>query len=491
MGYFITSPKSNVSKFIATKTETFIKFASRVDLNASSLPDSGIPLNVKDKTAYISNSESHCLVCGASGKGKTRRVLYPLVTMSARAERSMVIADIKGEIYRNTASEVKKRGLKVKVINLRNPSTGNRYNPFSLIQDYWRLGNQSRATILLKDIVNLLTSDIKSEKDKYWEMAAKDVLIGIALFLLEKDAPLSFSSMNETFNRMVQFLKNKDDSDWEDSLVERAFEREVENLRSKTTNAGKRLSSWLSLTSETTRSCIDSEVGCVLSKYDDQEDLRDLLSGSDITMTDLGKKPTAIYFICPDESSALYDIASLFVEQCYSELINFADTREENRLDVKVDFILDEFGSFIGCDWPSKLTAARSRGIRFILALQNISQLSARYGSNNANTIQTNCRTLLFMGGRDLELINLMSAYAEDDRNKFTQTLMRLEMGDVAILDDAGTTFFGYLPDWEQWGVTERATLSGTKRKKAKPQESEYIKIGIKESEIDLFDVPF
>ena len=56
----------------------------------------------------ISEPENHCMVSGVSGKGKTRRELYPTVILSARAGRSMVIADMKGEIYRNTAEEVRR-----------------------------------------------------------------------------------------------------------------------------------------------------------------------------------------------------------------------------------------------------------------------------------------------------------------------------------------------------------------------------------------------
>ena len=463
MGYFIITDEQKTKA-----SENTTSNVRKVQMDTPVLEDSGIPLNVKEKEVNISNPESHCLICGASGKGKTRRVLYPLVTMSARAGRSMVIADMKGEIYRNTAKEVKKCGLNVKVINLRNPTTGNRYNPFSLIQKYWNQGNHSRASILLKDIVDLLVQDVKSSRDKYWENAAKDVIIGISLLLLERNIPLSFSTITDTFNTIVKADEKREDT-WSEESIETV--QELKAVLADGPNSGRRLSSWLNVTHPNTKGCINSEVGVVISKYVDQEDIRDLLSYSDINMTDLGKKPTAIYFICPDESTALYDIASLFVEQCYSELIHFADNSEENRLKVKVDFILDEFGSFIGSDWPSKLTAARSRGIRFILALQNLSQLTARYGAENAKTIETNCRTLMFMGGRDLELIATLVAFTKENSPITGQTLMQLKMGDVAILDDAGTTYLGHLPDWTAWNITERASLCTTKRNPAQPYE--------------------
>ena len=146
----------------------------------------------------------------------------------------------------------------------------------------------------------------------------------------------------------------------------------------------------------------------------------------------------------------------------YSELINFADSTEGNRLPVKVDFILDEFGSFVGSDWPSKLTAARSRGIRFVLAIQALSQMVARYGESGARTIMANCRTLVYMGGRDLRLLNEISMLSGTCLDKRTgierpvlsiNDLSTLPMGEIVVLDDSGLPYIGHLPEWSNWEI--------------------------------------
>ena len=440
-------------------TNWFWKNHRMAGLDVDVLKDSGIPLDVRDGKAAFSEPETHCMVCGVSGRGKTRRELYPTVILSARAGRSMIIADMKGEIYRNTAAEVRRCGHDIRVINLRTPSQGDRFSPFSLVQRYWDKGDRSRATILLKDICTLVTSKIHSDRDQFWEIAAQDAIMGFALLILEHRAPLTFANIHSLFN---QYFANKES---------RAEFNKAFNLMN--TESIRKLVTVANLESDTTLSCVVSEVNSSISCYIDQPDIRDLLSGSDFKLTDIGRKPTAVYFICPDESTSLYGIASLFVEQSYSELINYADNSEQNTLPVKVDFLLDEFGAFVGSDWPSKLTAARSRGIRFILALQSMSQLVARYGENGARTIMANCRTLVYMGGRDIRLmseISALSGYREDPRTGLEKPilslndLMNLKTGEIVVLDDSGLPYIGHVPDWSEWNIRDKAMLTDRAR---------------------------
>ena len=428
----------------------FWKEHKSISINSKDLNESGIPLDVRGNEVAISKSENHCMICGVSGRGKTRRELYPTVVMAARAKRNIVVADMKGEIFRNTAEEVKRCGHEVKVINLRNPQDSDRFSPLALVKYYWDSGDHSRATILLKDICTIVTEKIHSDRDMFWEVAAQDAIAGFGLLLLEKGNPLTFESIHSLFN---EYFRSKDDR----TLFNSAFDANAESY--------KRLSTIINIEADNTLSCIVSEVNASLSPLVDQKSVRDLLSGSEIDLKSIGDKPTAIYIVCPDESTSLHGIASLFVEQCYSELVAYADSRDDNRLPVNVDFVLDEFGSFVGSNWPGKLTAARSRGIRFILAIQAMSQIVERYGESGARTIMSNCRTLIFMGGRDLRLLtelSMLSGTQIDDRTGIERSVLSinelstLKTGEIVVLDDSGLPYIGHVPDWEIWGIKNK-----------------------------------
>ena len=421
------------------------------------VPSPGIPLDVHDGKVSVSPMDQHAMIVGSSGRGKTRRAIYPSVILSARSGHSLIVCDPKGEIYRHTASEVRKCGLNVKVLNLREPGCGDRWSPVTLVRQCWNVGDRSRATMLLKDIAELVTSDIASERDRYWKMAAMDTIVGFALFLLERGTELTFSNIHRLTN---QYFSERDLRDTFRGILDPS----ADSFRRLTTLTG--------LDTEVTLSCVVSETNSALARYCDQADVRDLLLGSDFDMTEIGRIPTAYYIVVPDESTAMHPIAGLFIAQSYSELIRYADVRMTNTLPLRVDYVIDEFGSIPGDDWCSKLTAARSRGIRFTLALQTLDQLYARYGEHAAKTILSNCRTVEYMGGRDFKIMRMMEDLSgrQVDQNGYehpklpVEAMAGMNMGEAIILDDSGKPRHGNLPDWEAWGITALSDLSATKR---------------------------
>ena len=421
------------------------------------LHESGIPLDVTGNKVSLSPNDQHAMVLGSSGRGKTRRALYPSVVLSARAGHSLIVLDPKGEIFRSTAEEVRKCGHSIRVLDLRNPDCGDRWSPFTLVQRYWDSGNKARATLLLKDITELATSEIASARDGYWQMAAQDTIIGFALLLLERRKPLTFANIHSLLNAFYSDESARD---------------EFKNNLDRNADSYRRLATLVNLDTPVTMSCVVSETNSAIARYCDQADVRDLLIGGDYDLTDIGRTPTAYYIVVPDESTALHPIAGLLISQSYSELINYADSREENTLPLRVDYVIDEFGSVPMSDWCAKLTAARSRGIRFVLALQTMDQLTARFGEHPARTILSNCRTVEYLGGRDMKLMRLLEALSghTTDRNGFdhpqlpVEEMSGMEMGQVIILDDSGKPRHGFLPEWSAWKITTKADLTSTRR---------------------------
>ncbi len=437
-----------------------------IKITDSNLKTSGIPLDAWEGNVSISNIENHSLVVGASGTGKTRRIMYPSVLMSARSGHSMLILDVKGEIYKHTYKAVASCSHDVKVINLRDPRYGSRYNPLTLIQNYWFCGEKTRAITMLRDVAAILTRKLQNQRDAYWNAAAEDAIVGFATLLLEHDKPLTFNSIYSVFNEYLRYKETWDG-------LKTQFDTEAESYKS--------LSTVLCLTHDHTVSSITSTFNVAISGLVNSPDVRDLLADSDINLSEVGRKATAIYVVLPDESEKLYTVASLLIDQLYSELIRLADSRDDGRLPVPVDFILDEFGSISGLDWTSKLAAGRSRRIRFTLAVQNIAQLTDKYGENAAKTIVSNCREWLFLGGRDVQFMQMLSWLSgfDDYGNPVLsiRDLNEIEIGSVIVLDGP-KPFLGHLPDWDSWRVHEKTKLITKPRKPIKyetPSLSELI----------------
>ena len=420
-----------------------------VSMTAPEIATSGVPLDIKGDAVTISKPDQHVMILGASGRGKSRRAIYPSVVLSARAGRNLIICDPKGAVYRNTAEEVKRLGYDVKLLNLRDPALGSRWDPFHIAQKAWDDGDTSRAIAIVRDVSAAITSCIKSERDPYWHCAAQDSIAGFAVLMLHM-------SKHPTISQISVFL-NDYMCTWRDRDYKAAIRKYGGPARGP-------LATLVGLETEITLGCVISETSSALSTYCDREDLREMLEASDFTVEDLVSKPTALYIVVPDESTILYGLAMLCVKQLYAELVRVADSSETGTLPIPVDFIIDEFGSYPGDDWAAKLTAARSRGIRYILALQSMSQLYDRYGRECANTIIDNCRTIVSLGGRDMTMMREMQGLE----------IPKLETGKVAtIVDDAAVTI-GNLPDWTEWNIKSQAKIEEMRREKSEDRK-EYL----------------
>lgn len=57
-----------------------------------------------------------------------------------------------------------------------------------------------RRTVLLKDMAEIITAKIVSDRDGYWRQSAQDSFVGFALLLLEYGQELTFENIQNLFN---------------------------------------------------------------------------------------------------------------------------------------------------------------------------------------------------------------------------------------------------------------------------------------------------
>ncbi len=443
-------------------TERFLQSTSVVNSTEAELRSAGIPLTHIDENTYAtSTDELHCFVIGDSGCGKTRRVILPTIRLLAKAGESMVISDPKGELFRTTANSLREKGYTVQVLNFRNPSRGHRWNPLGLIDKLYHLGDsesKDKALMMLSDIVDVLQQGLQGEKDPYWAMAAGDVLRGISLIILDYGEPgdLTFENIALTAREVRDQLSGARRSFSSSNTPFKEFLSSLpkgspinQNLSVIITNA------------EDTRNCIMSVFEAMISLYSSQESLMDLFAVSEIDINALGLSPTALFFILPDDTEALYPIATVFVKQIYSSLISIADAQRDGKLPNRVTFLLDEFANFAKMpSIESMLTAARSRRIRFVLVCQSMDQLTAKYQEYGRETLLANCRTWVYMSCRNLpflkrleELVGYYISPYTNERIPLVDIgdLQHLEIGQVLVLNDRCRPMMGYLPDYSRY----------------------------------------
>ena len=325
------------------------------------------------KRMWVDDSENHTLVIGVTGSGKTTAVVDPLIYSLCKHGESMVITDPKGEIYKNHAELLKARGYKIVVLNFRDPTRGNAWNPLTLPYKLYKAGNIDKAVELVDDVALNILQDKKAQ-DPFWEKSASDYFSGCALGLLE-DAKEEEVNLNS-----ISYMT---------TIGEEKLPGNSTYIKEYFTLKGESSSPYV-FASNTINSPTDTRGGILsvfrqkIRLFASREQLSEMLAYSDFNMRDIGQEKTAVFMIIHDEKTTYHALATIFIKQCYETLIDVAQANG-GKLPYRTNFILDEFANMPPLkDVTTMVTAARSRAIRFTFIIQNFAQLNEVYGKEDA-----------------------------------------------------------------------------------------------------------
>ena len=367
----------------------------------------GIALAYKDNKIWVDNGEYHTLVIGSSGSGKSRCVVKPLVNILAKKGESMILTDPKGELYVDSAEHLKELGYNVVVLNFRDPSRGNAWNPINLPYKYIQMGNNDKATELLDDVALNILYDPNNKGEPFWEKSAADYFSGLALGLFE-DAKEDEININS-----IGYMSTVG----EERMGASHVINEYFNLKSKTSSAYTFASNTINAPSDT-QGGILSTFRQKIRLFASKENLSEMLGHSDFDMLDIGRKKTAVFIIIHDEKTTYHSLATIFIKQCYETLI---DVAQENggKLPYRTNFILDEFANMPPLkDVDSMVTAARSRLMRFTFIIQNYAQLNDVYGKEVAEVIRGNCGNTIYLISTELAALEEISKMCGEVKSK-------------------------------------------------------------------------
>lgn len=388
------------------KEEEYKKFrdVEPVVINAKEAAHAGFPLvyDKKKNLVYVDNGESHSLVIGATGSGKTTMVINPLVNFLAKKGESMVITDPKGEIFEKNGEMLKDLGYDVIVVNFRDPKNGSCWNPYTLPYKYYKEGNQDKANELLNDMAINIASDEKAD-DPFWTNSAADYLTGLSLGMFEdaKEDEISIS----TVNLMMTVGDEK--------MGASTYMKEYFKFKDPASPAAINALGTVNAPQDTKNSIV-SVLKQKIKVFAVTQNLAEMLSRSDFDMETIGERKTAVFMIIQDEKTTYHALATIFVKQCYESLIAVAQ-RHGGKLPVRTNFLLDEFANMPKFkDITTMITAARSRQIRMTMIIQNFAQLKQVYGNEDAETIRGNCGNILYLLTGELSALEEISKLCGD-----------------------------------------------------------------------------
>ena len=334
------------------------------------------------------------LVIGGSGSGKTRFFVKPnLMQMHS----SYVVTDPKGTVLVECGKMLKRGKYKIKVLNTINFAKSMHYNPFAYLRSE-------------KDILKLVNTIIVNTKgegqqsgEDFWIKAEKLYYTALIAYIWY-EAP----EEEQNFDMLIDLIDASEARE-DDENFKNAVDLLFEELEAENPNhfAVRQYKKYKLAAGKTAKSILIS-CGARLAPFDIKE-LRDLMEYDELELDTLGEQKTALFVIISDTDATFNFVVSIMYSQLFNLLCDKADDVYNGRLPVHVRCLLDEFSNIGQIPQFEKLIATiRSREISASIILQSKSQLKAIY-KDNADTIEGNCDTTLFLGGKEKTTLKEMA----------------------------------------------------------------------------------
>lgn len=425
----------------ATKEEMVDKLDS-VNLDTG-VDKSGTPIAYDDHYLYIDSRESHNLIIGSTGSGKTQAIILPLVKLSMMAGESIIVNDPKGEIYERCAVALRKKGYKVYALDFDDAKYGNSWNPFHLPYQLYHNGEKDKAIKCLEDIAYYLFYD-KNEAsvDPFWTNSVMDYFTGITLYLFENAK--SEEVHLESISLFSNYLTKKDHTE--------LFMEKIDPKSKIYLNVVGTLKAPIE-----TRGSILAVFNQKIKKYISRELLSNMLSSSDFEIDSLSEEKTAL-FIVSGVSNYCNNLIPLFVNQ----VVDCIDLKGKSL--KRFNILLDEFDSMVPIrDFSRMIEACRSMNVRISVTIRSYVHLCSMYSKEDAEILKMCFGNFIYLLSDDIYTLEEISKYCGvqmvDQKQVPLVTIEDLKMvrpfEGIVVMPRMMPYKTKFLPDYQiDWGMT-------------------------------------
>ena len=377
----------------------------------SNIKESGVPIWFSKDYKYVwfDRETPHYTYLGSTGSGKSVTAVIPMCSFiaTAKKKRSVFITDPKGEIFNTTSKMFKDNGYNVLTLDFRHPEMSNHFNILEpIIKEYEKYIDYEKKSIvskkdrvkfnnlamtslaetnrLITSLATMIMQEKTQQKDPFWNNSARNLLEGLIGFFLEEYKKNNIKRNQITMTSIRKFQNS--------SMQEKNFNKFKTYIDKKDYGSKSKdsLTSILNASDNTYKS-ITAVFGEKMSLFDDVN-VANVTSDSDFDFDLLGREATALFIIVPDEDKVYFTLVTIIVGLLYKELVKLANNKENKKLPVQIDWLLDEFANCPPlADIEALVSVARSRGMRFHFFIQSFSQLDNVYGKEVAQIILDNC----------------------------------------------------------------------------------------------------
>lgn len=322
------------------------------------------------------NDDRHHLIIGPTRSGKGACYVVPNALTHVG---SMIVTDLKGEIFRSTAGYRKSKGNQVFLFAPGSERT-HRYNPLDFIRP-----DRGDRTTDIQNMAAILVPEITESENSIWQATAQQVIAGAISYINESvyyEGHRTLGEVTSFFNCGVNLQ----------ALMTLIKEREP-NLSRFTVES---FNAYIALSERAAASAL-LDIQKALRPFRNERVVA-ATSVTDMDLRALKHRPISIY-LAPNvtDITLLRPLLALFVQQTLDTLM-----LEQTDRSVPVYFLLDEFRQLKKMsEITTKLPYVAGYNIKMAFVIQDLKNLDEMYGETSRHSLMGNCGYQLVLGAND------------------------------------------------------------------------------------------
>ncbi|MGE3365692.1 MAG: type IV secretory system conjugative DNA transfer family protein [Rhizobiaceae bacterium] len=322
------------------------------------------------------DDDRHHLIIGPTRSGKGASYVVPNALLH---EGSMIVTDLKGEIFRSTAGHRKSKGSQVFLFAPGSERT-HRYNPLDLIRS-----DRGDRTTDIQNMAAILVPEVTESENSIWQATAQQVIAGAISYINES----VYYKGQRTLGEVTSFFNSGANLQAMMTLI-----KEREPYLSRFTMES--FNAYIALSERAAASAL-LDIQKALRPFRNERVVA-ATSVTDMDLRALKRRPISIY-LAPNvtDITLLRPLLALFVQQTLDTLM-----LEHQERSVPVYFLLDEFRQLRKMsEITTKLPYVAGYNVKMAFVIQDLKNLDEIYGETSRHSLMGNCGYQLVFGAND------------------------------------------------------------------------------------------
>lgn len=320
--------------------------------------------------------DRHHLIIGPTRSGKGACYVIP---NALAHEGSMIVTDLKGEIFRSTAGYRKSRGSQVFLFAPGSERT-HRYNPLDFIRP-----DRGDRTIDIQNMAAILVPEVTESENSIWQATAQQVIAGAISYINES----VYYEGHRNLGEVTSFFNSGANLQAMMALI-----KEREPYLSRFTMES--FNTYIALSERAAASAL-LDIQKALRPFRNERVVA-ATSVTDMDLRALKRRPISIY-LAPNvtDITLMRPLLALFVQQTLDTLM-----LELSERSMPVYFLLDEFRQLKKMnEITTKLPYVAGYNVKMAFVIQDLKNLDEIYGETSRHSLMGNCGYQLVLGAND------------------------------------------------------------------------------------------